>query len=183
MGLNAQPPQPERIIRRQAHDAAEIVVQDAHIHALRRLSAEDLQNGVPHFSLVEDEVFQKNIVLRLFQVLAHLREAVLADVVIFCGGVVVDRIVRGVGQIARVVAGRVRPRHQRAHDAFLLRQAAERLAADALHFPVLTARCLVAAEQQIDRDTGHRKRQYQHDPRDLIGWVAPVGHDVDHRCP
>ena len=49
----------------QDHDAAHVVVDDPHVHPLRRLLAQDVQDGVPHLALLDDEIFQEDVVLGL----------------------------------------------------------------------------------------------------------------------
>ena len=78
MRLNAHLAQLFAVAHRKAGDAAEIVVHHAHIDALHRLTAQHIQNCVPHLAVIDDEKFEKNIMLRPFQLLEHARKAALA---------------------------------------------------------------------------------------------------------
>ena len=73
--LNAHLAQLPAVAHRKARDAAEIVVQNANVHALHRLAVQDFQNGIPHLSVVDDEKFEKNIVFGLFELFEHPRVA------------------------------------------------------------------------------------------------------------
>ena len=62
------------IIRRQCHHTSEIIVDNTHLHALRRLFQQHGQDLVPHLSMRDDEIFEQDKFLRFFQRFQHLRE-------------------------------------------------------------------------------------------------------------
>ena len=118
--LNAHLAQLFAVAHRKAGDAAEIVVHHAHVDALHRLAAQHVQDRVPHLAVIDDEKFEKNIVLRLFQLLQHARKAALAARKIDRLRVVINRITRAGKQVARMVPRRNICFFQRLHHALVL---------------------------------------------------------------
>jgi phosphatidylserine/phosphatidylglycerophosphate/cardiolipin synthase-like enzyme len=79
------------IPRRQCADAADIIVDQAYLHALFDLFLQDILDLVEHMSLLDDEILQKNKVFRALQRCKHIREHRLPALIILCGGIPVDR--------------------------------------------------------------------------------------------
>ena len=181
--LNAHFAQLLAVAARQARDAAKIVIQHAHIHALKRLLLQDLQNGVPHLPGRDDKEFQKDVVPRLFQLLEHLCPAVLAAGKILRAGVVVDGVAGAAQQKARMVERRVRRTGERLQRVGILAQMLQNRQFALRPLMVPAVRGLVAAEEDIDRQSRHGERQNQHDPRDFIRRIAAPGHDADDQQP
>ena len=70
--------QPLGIVVGQYGKLAGAVVQHPHIHALRRLAGQDLQDTAPHKALVHDKILQENEVPRLLQLPQQLGKFCLA---------------------------------------------------------------------------------------------------------
>ena len=69
--LDTQLAQTVRVIVRQGAQLTGTIIHHPDIHALNRLFRKDLQYFSPHQPLVNDEVFQKDKLLRLLQLLQH----------------------------------------------------------------------------------------------------------------
>ncbi len=134
--LNAHVAQLFAVVHGKIRDAAEIVVHHAHIDALRRLAPENVQDRAPHFSVVDDEKFEKNIVLGFFQLFEHPRKARLAAWKIDGVGGVVDRIAGACVQIPRMVPRRDIGLLERVHRAPVLPQMLRDHDLDARHAAV-----------------------------------------------
>ena len=59
-------------------DAAHVVVKNAHLHPGGGLPLQDVQDGVPALPLLEDEILQEDVTLRLLQLLQHPHESQVA---------------------------------------------------------------------------------------------------------
>ena len=59
--------QPSGVVPGQGGELASAVIHHPHIHALRGLACQYLQNAPPHQPFVNDEVFQKNVLGGAFQ--------------------------------------------------------------------------------------------------------------------
>ena len=66
------------VVTRKAGNTAEIIVQEAYIHPCRRLFRQDVQHGIPHDPLPDDEILQENEPFRTAQILQHPVPASLA---------------------------------------------------------------------------------------------------------
>ena len=181
--LNAHLAQLFAVAHRKAGDAAEIVVHHAHVDALHRLAAQHVQDRVPHLAVIDDEKFEKNIVLRLFQLLKHARKAALAARKIDRLRVIINRVTRAGKQVARMVPRRNICFFQRLHHALVLPQMLGNHNLDARHAAVFPVGNAVAAEEQIDRNARNREGENQNDPRHLIRRIASAGHNGQHRNP
>ena len=136
--LNAHLAQLLAVAHRKARDAAEVIVQNAHVHALHRLAVQNLQNGIPHLAVIDDKKFEENIVLGLFELFEHPRVAALAAREIDGRRVIIDRVARAGKKVARVVPRRNVLPLERLHDAFLLPQVLRDHDLHAVHAAVLT---------------------------------------------
>ena len=180
---DAHLPQLFRVLHGQARDTAEIIVDHAHIDARRSLFPQDLQDGIPHLPLRNDEKLDEDIVLGLLQLLEHGRVAAFAAREVGRVGVVIDGIAGGGEQIARMIERRGPGGRKLPEGLFLLLQLLHGDGLDRLHLPVLIARDLVAAKEQIDREPRHREGQDQHDPRDLVAGIDAARDDIDDHGP
>ena len=70
--------------------AADVVVQNAHFDALRRLRFEDIEDRAPHDAVFDDEVFEEDVLLRALQVEEEVAEEIFARRVVRCIGAAVD---------------------------------------------------------------------------------------------
>ena len=84
----------------QHTDAAHIVIDDPHVHTLRRLALEDLVDLVPHDAQADDKVFNKDEVLGTFQGGKHIGKHIVAQGIILDLGVGKDRIPPFAAEIA-----------------------------------------------------------------------------------
>ena len=135
--LNAHLAELPAVAHRKARDAAEVIVQNAHVHALHRLAVQNLQNGIPHLAVIDDKKFEENIVLRFFELFEHPRVAALAAREIDGRRVIIDRVARARKKVARVVPRRNVLPLERLHDAFLLPQVLRDHDLHAVHAAVL----------------------------------------------
>ena len=135
--LNAHLAELFAVAHRKARDAAEVIVQNAHVHALHRLAVQNVQNGVPHLAAVDDEKFEENIVLGLFELFEHPHVAALAARKIDGLRVIIDRVTRARKKVARMVPCRNVLPLERLHDAFLLPQVLRDHDLHAVHAAVL----------------------------------------------
>ena len=88
------------VFRGKAQKAAEVIVDHAHVHALGDLLPQDLQNGVPHDALLDDEVFEEDIALCGAQVPKQALEHLAARWEVVGLGRAVNGKLPGVLQIA-----------------------------------------------------------------------------------
>lgn len=79
------------VLRRVGRNAAQIVVEHPHIDARGGLAAQNLDDGVPEHTVAHDEIFQKDEMLRRFQVGQQVGEKVIPQVVEFGPGVGLQR--------------------------------------------------------------------------------------------
>ena len=135
--LNAHLAELPAVAHRKARDAAEVIVQNANVYTLHRLAVQNVQNGVPHLAVVDDEKFEKNIVFGLFELFEHPRVAALAAREIDGRRVIIDRVARAGKKVARVVPRRNVLPLERLHDAFLLPQVLRNHDLHAVHAAVL----------------------------------------------
>ena len=70
--------------------AADVVVENAHLDALRRLGFEDIEDRAPHDAVLDDEVFEEDVLLRALQVEEEVAEEVFARGIVLCIGAAVD---------------------------------------------------------------------------------------------
>ena len=151
----------------QHADAAHIVVDDPHVHALGRLALEDLVDLVPHFAQADDEILDKNKMLGAFQRGQHVGKHILAQGIVFHLGVGKYRIrapaaqVTGGQRAAGVLAGQL-----------LLRGgvlAQQRVDAHAGVFQPAAQpeRRALVAPQQVQDAALHRHDHKQRHPADL----------------
>ena len=66
------------IVLRQRRDRPDIIVNDADIQTFLCLSRQNIEDRVPHPAFFNDEVFEKDEPLRLFQLLTHRSKHILA---------------------------------------------------------------------------------------------------------
>ena len=71
----------------QGEHAAEVVIDQPHLHPGGGLPLQDVQDGVPALPLLEDEILQEDVTLRLLQLLQHPHESQVAHREIFGPGV------------------------------------------------------------------------------------------------
>ena len=169
------------VVGRQRHHAAQVVVHHPDVQTGLGFALQHLQDGVPHPPLLDDEVFQKDIVLRLLQFLQHPGELDLPQGKVLHRGVLVGGRAGDPPDVLRLVVGV-------GALLFQVHVPGQGYLVDALkvfphlHQPaLLLAAHLVAAQHQVEDAAEHRHQQDGDDPGDLVGGVAAVVDDVQHR--
>ncbi|MPM78028.1 hypothetical protein SDC9_125038 [bioreactor metagenome] len=167
------------VMPRQGEDAADVVVNHAHIHARGRLVGQYLQNRIPQLAWGNDEILHKNIVLGTPQLLQKPGEKQLSRREI--GGVRIS--VGGAAGHALQISGLVdciRP-HIAEHFRVAVRlKGLNRPQAHALHLPPGAVGQAVAAKEQVKQPAHQGKQQNGDNPGDFIGRVSPAPHDPNH---
>ena len=164
----------------EGQQAAHVVVHHPHVQPLPGLPLQDLQDGVPHLALLDDEVFQEDVMPGLFQLLQHPLELRLPRGEVFHRGVLeggraggaqdIPGLVGGVGAEAVDGLQGVEPHQVDVPEAPLQ---------PGHLFPLVGAE-LVAAEQEVDQPPEHRHQQDGDDPGDLVGGIQLAADDVKH---
>ena len=163
-------------------DASEIVVDDPDVYPLGCLTFQDFKDRIPHPSSFNDKVFKEDIVMRLFQFLQHPFPADLAELMVFAGGMVIDRTERSLFDVPGLKGcNRIFLREFIADSPVGCGETAG-VAADLRHLFPGVAGELVEAEKQIKRPAENRKRHNQDDPRDFIGRIRAVGENRENRA-
>ena len=88
---DAQRFQPLGIVPRQGGKLTGTIVHHPHIHTAGRFAGQHLQDAAPHEPFVDDEVFQKDVMLRRFQLAQQLGKLGLATVEVGHSGIAVHR--------------------------------------------------------------------------------------------
>ena len=161
----------------QAQQAAKIIVDQPHIHALSGLAAEDLLHAVPHFAGTEDKKFQKDELFRLFQICQQLGIHLLPAGKVVSSGIPPGRIRPKLCHIAaQVPAGDI----QRIGLALRLGKLGLMGLFHLLHpLPQILGGGLVA-KSQIKRAAQQGQKTDQNDPADLISAVFILAHQIQH---
>ena len=161
----------------QAQQAAKIIVDQPHIHALGGLAAEDLLHTVPHFAGAEDKKFQKDKFLCLVQIRQQLGIHLLPAGKVVSSGILPGRIRPELCHIAaQVPAGDI----QRIGLALGLGKLSLMGLFHLLHpLPQILGGGLVA-KSQIKRAAQQGQKADQNDPADLISTVFILAHQIQH---
>ena len=88
---------------RQCHDTSHIIINHADIYALSCLFLQDIQNGVPHFSFLNNEILHKDVFLCFFQFFHHSFKFDFSHWKIFCLCISIWRAVGIAGDILRLI--------------------------------------------------------------------------------
>ena len=173
--------QPSGVVPGQGGELAGAVIHYPHIHALRGLACQYLQNAPPHQAFVDDEVFQKNVLGGAFQLgqqrgklgfsageIGHLRVFVYRE-----AAAPSAQILRQRGR-----AGAVRV--QRRARLLVLRQLAAGLSLQLQQafFEHPVAYILFGVAEQQHAQHGCQRRDHQ--PRDAHAVVHVLIEQVDH---
>ena len=70
---------------------AKSVIDQAHINALRSFLFQNIQDCLPHHPIIDNEIFNKNVFLRLFQFPHKHRKHIVSYLKILCSCVLMDR--------------------------------------------------------------------------------------------
>ena len=88
--LNTKPSQCQIVVLRKRCNTARIIVHDTYLHTLFHLIDQNIQNGIPHHTGGDYEVFHKNEAFSLFQLLHHCLELLLTYRKVGCFRMIVD---------------------------------------------------------------------------------------------
>ena len=72
------------VVAGQGHDAAHVVVDEAHVQALGSLFLKDVEDGIPHDPGLDDEVFEEDEALGLFKLFEQGGEELVPEAEILC---------------------------------------------------------------------------------------------------
>ena len=162
-------------IRGQAQQAAEIVVDQPHVHPLGSLAAQNFLDAVPHISVADDEELQKNRLLGLFEIGQQLRVHGLAAGEILRAGVLPGRV----GAVFRHIAALAQPAGvQRVGRAGLLGKVLFVGVVHGLHLQAQAAGGPLVAKGQVQRPAQQRQDADQRDPAHLVGAVLVLAHQI-----
>ena len=161
----------------QTQQAAEVIVDQPHVHPLCRLAAQDVLHALPHLALTDNEKLQKDALLRFFKVGQQRRIHGFAAGEIPGGGVLPRGIAAVLGQVA-------------AHSPVFVAQAgglSGLLGAvcpvcllHCLHFAAQTLGGALVAKSQIQRPSQQRQQPDEGDPAHLIGTVFVLAHQIQN---
>ena len=124
------------VVHGEGVQGAHVVVDHPHVHPGGVLFPQDLHNGVPEHAGGDDEIFQEDILLRLFQLLQHDGEGVIPQRKIARPGVGVHGAAGVPLQIAGLI-GRIRPQPLQLLRLVVLLQLLQHGAIHTLHLPPL----------------------------------------------
>ena len=88
--LNSEPSQRQIVILWQRCNTARIIVHDTYLHTLLHLIDQNIQNGIPHHTRSDNEVFHKNEAFSLFQFFHHCLEFCLTYRKVGCFRMIID---------------------------------------------------------------------------------------------
>ena len=71
----------------QCCNTAKAIIDQAYIHAFRSLLFQNIQDGVPHDTIVDDKIFNINIVLSTFQLFYQYRKHIIPYLKILGGSI------------------------------------------------------------------------------------------------
>jgi len=181
--LKALLPQLFAVHGRQGGDTADVVIQDAYLYAVPLPLLQHLQDAVPHFSMLHDEVFHQDELFCAAQLFEQPPIKLLAEGEVFHLGVAVDFKAGGAADISRL------PTEHRVNQRQLLQGCGLRkgvvwikrnlavvavqqragVAVDLLCHPSAVA---LHAKHQIEDAAHQRNRHDEDDPGNLVGRVV-----------
>ena len=162
---------------RELENRTQVVIDDPDVDPFGGFAAEDREDRVPHCPLLQDEVLEEDVVLRLFQLLKHPLPAHLAGGVVFAGGAAVRRAVGPPLDIMGLQAGVGLGRHHLFQHRLIRLVIPHHILGDLGHLFAGMAGKLVEAEQQVKGPAKNRQRHNQDNPGDFIGGVGAAGDD------
>ena len=156
---------------RQTVHTPHIIIDQTHLHAFFYFLFQDLQDRVPHDSLLNDEIFQINVMFCLLQIFQHRCEHLFTDGEIFHRGMFPHRITAKGSQII----------HRACHIRILCSDFCKNLLIllhgifhaifDHCHFLGNLFAWLLVSDQHIQDTTQQRDQHDQDNPCDLIGRI------------
>ncbi len=156
------------VVVRHFQHGADVVVDDAHVHAFARLSFQDVEDGIPEFSGAEDKIFEEDIFLRLFQLFEQAFAVALSRREILKFIAVRGRQPRCLRDVFRAARGKTVAGILRADVPVLLY--IETFHARKFFRQLFEAapRTRTPAQVQVEQRADGREEEHGHQPRDLV---------------
>ena len=181
LALDAQRFQPLGVVPRQGRELAGAVVYHPHVHALGGLAGQNLQHPAPEQPLVDDEIFDEDVLFRRIQLPQQLGKLGFAAGEIGHGGVLIHREAAArpmqiLCQRRRAGLGPAQPLH---HLPVLGQLGAEGIFQ--FHQPLaqqVVAR--IALDVEKKRHAHHGQDGNDHHPCDLRAVVHLAVEQIDH---
>ena len=170
-----------RVISRQKGELAGAVVHEPHIHARRRFPLQNLQNGVPHVPLVQDEILQEDELFCLFQFHKHPLEKSLAGGEIGDIRFVEDREAAAAADIAGHARYSWLPGGERLQDGRILIDLVAALDLPLSHDPLQEPVPHIPAGVPVEQGAEDREQRHQHHPGQLGGGFQVGVQHHQHR--
>ena len=161
----------------QTQQAAEVVVDQPHVHPLCRLAPQNILHALPHLALTDDKKLQKDALFRLFKVGQQCRIHGLAAGEIPGGGVLPCGIAAVLGQVAAHAPVFI---VQSGSLPGLLGAVCPVCLLYCLHFAAQTAGGAFVAKGQIQCPAQQRQQPDEGDPAHLIGAVFVLAHQIQN---
>ena len=164
------------VVPGQGEHTAEVVVHHPDLHPLGGFLLQDGQDAIPKDPRLQDEVFQKNIPLCLFQLLQHPGEGVVPQGEVLGLGVGVGWTGGPALQIAGLSGG-VPAQREQVVRLEVLPQGLGGLLQQALHPPLGALGDGSASHQQVEDAAEDGEGQHQHQPSDFIARLHLAADD------
>ena len=161
----------------QTQQAAEVIVDQPHVHPLRRFAPQNILYALPHLALTDDEKLQKDALFRLFKVGQQCRVHGLTAGKIPGGGVLPCGIAAVLGQVAAHAPVFIA---QPGGLSGLLSAVCPVRLLHRLHFAAQTAGGPLVAKGQIQCPAQQRQQPDEGDPAHLIGAVFVLAHQIQN---
>ena len=161
----------------QTQQAAEVIVDQPHVHPLRRFAPQNILYALPHLALTDDKKLQKDALFRLFKVGQQCRVHGLTAGKIPGGGVLPCGIAAVLGQVAAHAPVFIA---QPGGLSGLLGAVCPVRLLHRLHFAAQTAGGALVAKGQIQCPAQQRQQPDEGDPAHLIGAVFVLAHQIQN---
>ena len=161
----------------QTQQAAEVIVDQPHVHPLCRLAPQNVLHALPHLALTDDEKLQKDAFFRFFKVGQQCRIHGFAAGEIPGGGILPCGIAAVLGQVMAHAPVFIA---QTGGLSGLLSTVCPVRLLHRLHFAAQTAGGPLVAKGQIQRTAQQRQQPDEGDPAHLIGAVFVLAHQIQN---
>ena len=161
----------------QTQQAAEVVVDQPHVHPLCRLAPQNILHALPHLALTDDKKLQKDALFCLFKVGQQYRIHGLSAGEIPGGGVLPCGIAAVLGQVAAHAPVFI---VQTGSLPGLLGAVCSVCLLYCLHFAAQAAGGALVAKGQIQCPAQQRQQPDEGDPAHLIGAVFVLAHQIQN---
>ena len=161
----------------QTQQAAEVIVDQPHVHPLRRLAPQNILHALPHLALTNDKKLQKDALFRLFKVGQQCRIHGFAAGEIPGGGVLPCGVAAVLGQVTAHAPVFIA---QTSSLPGLLSAVCPVRLLHRLHFAAQAAGGALVAKGQIQCPAQQRQQPDEGDPAHLIGAVFVFAHQIQN---